>query len=158
MATNTPSLGNKNPSRSTQMGTSVPSTAATSGPRQTLEQQRAQDAWERTTEALHRAVDQKEYEKYEKAAKALPALIMNSGLMQVLAFCHEKGKAQADVAAHLRAWLARQYPRHFQSAEFSTFMQALMQAAPADYQAINAEAFAWLKWLRQMAAARNKGV
>ena len=32
-----------------------------------------------------------------------------------------------------------------------------MQASPADYQAINAEAFAWLKWLRQMAAARNKG-
>jgi CRISPR-associated protein Cmr5 len=36
-------------------------------------------------------------------------------------------------------------------------MQALMRAAPGDYQAITAEAFAWLRWLRQMAAARNGG-
>ena len=91
------------------------------------------------------------------AAKALPALIMNSGLMQVLAFCHEKGKAQAPVAEHLRTWLAGRFPATFkQGSGFEPFMQALMGAAPADYQAINAEAFAWLKWLRQMAAARNK--
>ena len=117
-------------------------------PRQTLEQQRAQDAW-------------KACERYSKehvnAAKGLPALIMNSGLMQVLAFCHEKGKAQADVATHLRAWLAGRFPKTVPSAEFGSFMQALMNARPAEYQAINAEAFAWLKWLRQMAAARNKG-
>ena len=117
-------------------------------PRQTLEQLRAQNAWNACTS----------YNKeHVNAAKALPALIMNSGLMQVLAFCHEKGKAQADVASHLRAWLAGRFPRSFKNADFSTFMQALMQASPADYQAINAEAFAWLKWLRQMAAARNKG-
>lgn len=114
----------------------------------TIEQQRAQNAWQACAA----------YNKdHVNAAKGLPALIMNSGLMQVLAFCHEKGKAQALVADHLRAWLAGQFPRSFKSAEFSTFMQALMQANPADYQAINAEAFAWLKWLRQMAAARNKG-
>ena len=44
--------------------------------------------------------------RHHPIAKGLPALIMNSGLMQVLAFCHEKGKAQADVANHLRSWLA----------------------------------------------------
>lgn len=114
----------------------------------TLEQQRAQNAWQAC-------------ERYSKdhvnAAKGLPALIMNSGLMQVLAFCHEKGKAQADVATHLRTWLAGRFPHNFKNGEFGSFMQALMQASPADYQAINAEAFAWLKWLRQMAAARNKG-
>ena len=79
----------------------------------TLEQQRAQNAWQAC-------------ERYRKdhvnAAKALPALIMNSGLMQVLAFCHEKGKAQADVASHLRAWLAGRFPRSFKNADFSTFM------------------------------------
>jgi CRISPR-associated protein Cmr5 len=30
-----------------------------------------------------------------------------------------------------------------------------MSAAPANYQAITAEAFAWLRWLRQMAPARQ---
>lgn len=119
----------------------------------TLEQKRAQNAWQAC-------------ERYSKdhvnAAKGLPALIMNSGLMQVLAFCHEKGRKDStrhieDVAAHLRAWLAGRFPNIVPSAEFGSFMQALMNARPADYQAINAEAFAWLKWLRQMAAARNKG-
>jgi CRISPR-associated protein Cmr5 len=55
----------------------------------TLEQQRAKDAWAKT-------------EKYKKEhinfAKGLPALIMNSGLLQVLAFCHEKGGTNEQVA------------------------------------------------------------
>ena len=116
--------------------------------RQTLEQQRAQNAWNASASYQSDHVN---------AAKGLPALIMNSGLMQVLAFCHEKGKAQADVANDLRKWLAKRFPKVCQGADFSAFMQALMQATPADYQAINAEAFAWLKWLRQMAAARKAG-
>lgn len=88
---------------------------------------------------------------------------MNSGLMQVLAFCHEKEKKAhgGEVAHHLRKWLASRFPGVFTRGEdFPDVMQALMTASPADYQAINAEAFAWLKWLRQMAAARlkdNKG-
>ena len=118
-------------------------------PRQTLEQLRAQSAWNACASYSKEHVN---------AAKGLPALIMNSGLMQMLAFCHEKGKAQADVAAHLRGWLAGRFPATFQQgSDFAAFMQTLMQASPADYQAINAEAFAWLKWLRQMAAARKAG-
>lgn len=126
---------------------------ASNAPRQTLEQLRAQDAWNVCVA----------YEKdHVNAAKGLPALIMNSGLMQVLAFCHEKGKAQAQVADHLRAWLASRFEtfktqrKPGGDADFSSFMQALMKAEPATYQAINAEAFAWLKWLRQMAAARKR--
>ncbi|MEZ5631521.1 MAG: type III-B CRISPR module-associated protein Cmr5 [Burkholderiaceae bacterium] len=143
MAT-TLSLGGKTQPQKPEAVASAPA----SGPRQTLEQKRAQDAWAACAS----------YSKdHVNAAKALPALIMNSGLMQVLAFCHEKGKAQAPVAEHLRTWLAGRFPATFkQGSGFEPFMQALMGAAPADYQAINAEAFAWLKWLRQMAAARNK--
>ena len=124
-------------------------------PRSTLEQQRAQDAW-----------DQCEHYQNEhvKVAKGLPALIMNSGLMQVLAFCnekgkacHEKGKAYEDVAGHLRTWLGKRFPSQLPDAGFAPLMQALMAAKPADYQAITAEAFAWLRWMRQMAAARVKG-
>jgi len=44
---------------------------------------------------------------------------MNSGLMQVLAFCHEKGKAQAEVANHLRAWLAKRFKDTFAQARNS---------------------------------------
>lgn len=134
--------------KSTPASSAPTSTVPASAPRQTSEQQRAQNAWDACAN----------YSKdHVNAAKALPALIMNSGLMQVLAFCHEKGKAQADVANHLRVWLTGRFKDTFkQGADFSAFMQALIQASPASYQAINAEAFAWLKWLRQMAAARNK--
>ena len=111
----------------------------------TLEQQRAQDAWN---------VSAKYKSEHINLAKGLPALIMNSGLMQVLAFCHEKGGDCEQVAADLRAWLASQKIGSATQSEFEPFMQALMQSSSHDYQRINAEAFAWLKWLRQMAAAR----
>ena len=129
------------------------SAASQNQPRQTLEQQRAQDAWAKS-------------ERYKKehvnVAKGLPALIMNSGLMQVLAFCHEKGKKEKgkcheDVAADLRTWLQRQFPQLIASADFEHVMQELMKAEPRNYQAITTEAFAWLRWLRQMAAARKGG-
>lgn len=116
---------------------------------QTLEQKRAQNAWDASGTYTDR---------HMKFAKGLPALIMNSGLMQVLAFCYEKGGENEKVAGDLRAWLAERFPTTFnRSTEFPAFMQALMKnTPPATYQAINAEAFAWLKWLRQMSTARVK--
>jgi CRISPR-associated protein Cmr5 len=118
---------------------------------QTLEQQRAQDAWNKCVNYSKEHVN---------LAKGLPALIMNSGLMQVMAFLHEKGSRDSqrhcgDLAKDLRAWLHRRFgdvPETFEG-----FMGALQEAEPRRYQAITAEAFAWLKWLRQMAAARPGG-
>lgn len=127
---------------------------------QTLEQLRAQNAWECATKTQSNT--SLDYDKYVNFTKGVPALIMSSGLMQVLAFCHEKGKKDnykhcEEVATHLRVWLSKCFPRVFAEPDFSEFIQALMKTAPQDYQAINAEAFAWLKWLRQMAAARKGG-
>lgn len=121
---------------------------------QTLEQRRAQDAWDCSDRARTQLGD-KGYEGYVKTAKGLPALIMNSGLMQVLAFCHEKGGANEQVATDLRIWLGRRFNGVDRDTGFELLMQALMKATPGDYQAITAEAFAWLRWLRQMAAARH---
>lgn len=113
----------------------------------TLEQLRANDAWNCSVG----------YGKdHVNAAKSLPALIMNSGLMQVLAFCHEKGGANQKVADQLRAWLCKRRGSE-RDPGFEAFMEELMRSSPADYQAITAEAFAWLRWLRQMAPARVKG-
>ncbi|MFA7667752.1 MAG: type III-B CRISPR module-associated protein Cmr5 [Burkholderiaceae bacterium] len=114
----------------------------------TFEQQRAQAAWQACAQYQ---------DAHVKAAKGLPALIMNSGLMQVLAFCEEKSAANGKVADDLRTWLAFRFPSVFDTgAEFNSFMQALIKADSPTYQAIHAEAFAWLKWLRQLAAARIK--
>jgi len=113
----------------------------------TLEQQRAQDAWNQCAS----------YKKdHVNIAKGLPALIMNSGLMQVLAFCHEKGKANEEVAADLRTWLNNRFNGVSRDPGFEAFMQSLLRADAATYQEITAEAFAWLRWMRQMASARVK--
>lgn len=113
----------------------------------TLEQQRAQDAWNQCASYTKEHVN---------IAKGLPALIMNSGLMQVLAFCHEKGKANEQVAIHLRTWLNQRFNNVARDPGFEMFMQSLLKATPADYQAITTEAFAWLRWMRQMSSARVK--
>ena len=89
-------------------------------------------------------------------AKSLPALIMNSGLMQVMAFLHEKSGKERGVhgrlAEHLRAWLHKRCNVH---EDFELFMQDTMELGPREYQALTTEAFEWLKWLRQMAVARQ---
>ncbi len=113
---------------------------------ETLEQKRARDAWERC--ASYR-------KEHVNLAKALPALVMNSGLMQVMAFLQEKGDQHDKVGADLREWLAGRFA--FVEPDFNAFMDGLLRAEPHEYQAITTEAFAWLKWLRQMAAARQKG-
>jgi CRISPR-associated protein Cmr5 len=114
----------------------------------TLEQQRAQDAWEKCAT----------YDKeHVNIAKGLPALIMNSGLMQVMAFMQQKGGKHEIVALHLRSWLSIRHPKVIPQHDFKAFMQAMMKTGPQDYQAINAEAFAWLKWLRQLSSARKGG-
>ncbi len=117
-----------------------------------LEQQRARHAWEKAKEGTQAGEECKKGE-YANIAKALPALIMNSGLMQVMAFCQdEKRTCHQKVALHLREWLHDQCGTPI---EFEEFMEKLMQADAAEFQRINAEAMAWLKWLRQMAAAQN---
>ncbi len=112
----------------------------------TLEQQRAENAWR---------VSRNYTDKHVNFAKGLPALIMNSGLMQVLAFCHQKGGEAEEVATDLRNWLHGRFRQVLTRPDFETVMQGLLSATPADYQAITAESFAWLRWLRQMASARN---
>ena len=114
----------------------------------TLEQRRAQHAWDKAGEGIGR-----HGKDYVNDAKGLPALIMNSGLMQVMAYLHDKGRRHEVLAEHLREWLAMQCgtPK-----EFEAFMQYLFALRDSrQFQAITAEAFAWLRWLRQMAAARN---
>lgn len=115
----------------------------------TLEQKRAANAWD---------CAQGSSSDYQNLAKGLPALIMNSGLMQVLAFLDEKGRKSSQVHCqvlgdHLRAWLSQRFPTELPKADFASFMPSLMKVEPRQFQAITTEAFAWLRWARQMAPA-----
>ena len=118
---------------------------------QTLEQRRAMDAWEKSGDRVH------EFGKeYVNLAKSLPALIMNSGLMQVMAFLHQKrSEVHKAVAKDLREWLHGRFGTEDQQG-FEKFMEAMMKDSRRN-QAMTAEALAWLKWLRHMASARRRG-
>lgn len=115
----------------------------------TTEQKRAQHAWRKAQEGI------RQHDKdYVNDAKGLPALIMNSGLMQVMAFLHGKGGRHDVLGQHLRDWLHEQCGTPL---EFEGFMRQLVEMEdPRRFQALTAEAFAWLRWLRQMAPACNK--
>jgi CRISPR-associated protein Cmr5 len=116
----------------------------------TLDQQRTADAWQC-------AQAQSQSKEYVNLAKGLPALIMNSGLLQVMAFLEEKGPKQQHcsvVARDLRAWLRRRFAEVPE--DFAGFMRALMNADSSKFQAITAESLAWLRWLRQLAAAISR--
>jgi CRISPR-associated protein Cmr5 len=118
---------------------------------QTMEQKRAAHAWK---------VTQGRGSEYTNLAKGLPMLIMQSGLMQTLAFLQEKGSKSSQahckiLAEHLREWLSSQFSKVVPNSEFSYFMEGLMNAKTLDYQLINAEAYAWLRWVRQISSAVN---
>lgn len=108
----------------------------------TLEQERARHAWDCCAN---------QGKDYANLAKGLPALIMNSGLLQVMAFLEGKDSHHGKLADHLRDWLHKQFdlPR-----DFPGFTNELLRADPRRYQQITTEAYAWLRWLRQMAPAR----
>jgi len=112
--------------------------------KETLEQRRARDAWEKSA---------KYKKEHADIAKGLPALIMNSGLMQAMAFMHDKGRAREEIAADLRQWLCEQcgVPRCFKD-----HMECLFKKNSQEFQQITLEALAWLKWLKLMASARQQ--
>ena len=118
---------------------------------ETLEQCRAKHAWEKSHEGVENCG-----KDYVKLAKSLPALIKNSGLMQVMAFLEDKKSSDAHraLAEHLRDWLHQRF-RDDVLDQYDGFMEAMLKDSRQN-QEMTAEAFAWLKWLRQMAAARKQ--
>lgn len=116
----------------------------------TTEQKRAAHAWAKASEGVAR-----HHKDYVNDAKGLPALIMNSGLMQVMAFLQGKGGRHEMLAGHLRNWLHQQCSTPEAFEEFMSHLAAMEDAR--QFQAITTEAMAWLKWLRQLAPAAEQG-
>ncbi|MER2527619.1 MAG: type III-B CRISPR module-associated protein Cmr5 [Candidatus Competibacter denitrificans] len=94
---------------------------------------------------------------YINLAKAAPALIMNNGLMQVLAFYQSKGKAHhIALGKHIREWLVLRFPAQRLNAGYADVMQSLFDSqTPRFYQEATDETLLLLRWIRQFAAANN---
>lgn len=117
---------------------------------QTLDQQRAQYAWERASR--NAMVD-----GYREMAKGAPALIMSNGLMSALAYYNSRTgsneKSAALILADLLGWLAK---RQIVPDDFTTAMTAFFSASSQNYMHAAEETLAMLKWLRQFADAVEK--
>lgn len=129
---------------------------------QTLDQQRAEYAWEQVSQAVQQSI----ITDYTREAKGAPALIMGSGLMQTLAYLRAKGKPQhLALLGHLCRWLGRtlggvpitnqdRFPPE-PAADFASVMAALHAAPSSLYLRATEEALALLRWIRQYADARK---
>lgn len=110
-----------------------------------LDQRRAAYAWEKVQGCG---------DEYMKLAKGAPALIMNNGLMQTLAFYEDKGKNHhRDLNRHIIDWLATYLTgQPVANVPFTTMMDSLLQADSAKYRRATQETLALLRWIRQFAA------
>lgn len=131
----------------------------------TLDQKRAQRAWDNVTVAAeHRVTGD-----YTNLAKAVPSLIMNSGLMQTLAFLQAKvDRKQPEyeiLLGQLCKWLGNtlgeipitandRFPPE-KAANFPIVMAALYNSPSSLYMRATNETMALLRWIRQFADARK---
>lgn len=124
--------------------------------RPNLDQQRAAYAWQCVQEYVQKCVQDRNSD-YTNLAKAAPALIMNNGLLQALAFYQSKGKSHhIALAKHIREWLTQRFPAQAPNAGYEAVMQSLFSSqTPRFYQEATDETLLLLRWIRQFAAASN---
>ena len=116
----------------------------------TLDQKRAEFAWEAVSQARRKLRDFKEYRNLVKGS---PALVMGNGLMAALAFYQSRGKCYASrLMQDMLEWLIK---RQGQSGvpQFAERMTAFQKMGTRDYMTATEETLAMLKWLRQFADA-----
>ncbi len=136
----------------------------------TIEQQRAETALEAVRNVAGRANDvQRMYASY---AKSLPAMILMAGLGQALATAMSKGAGSASggnaeawrlLVGHLEVWLVRRCPEspYRGAAPPETgdgpaglaLMRAIVDHDQRAYVIAQAEALAYLQWLKKFANA-----
>ena len=119
-----------------------------------LDQRRAAFAWDRVEDAAKKlggddGKKAKAYESYKNLAKAAPALVMNNGLMQTLAFFASKDKPHhQQLKADILEWLGRQMDL---PTEYERMMKELFEAESERYRLATEETMHLLRWLRQFA-------
>jgi len=112
-----------------------------------LDQQRAAFAWQRVEKAQNAMGDK--YSDYKNLAKGAPAMIMNNGLMQTLAFYHSKNKDHHQLlSGDLIAWMSQQFAM---PEDYSALMNGLFVADSSKYRSATEESMDLLRWLRQFA-------
>ncbi|MEO3430169.1 type III-B CRISPR module-associated protein Cmr5 [Pelagibius sp. CAU 1746] len=124
---------------------------------QSLAQKRAGHALDQI-QKMHR---KDEYGNYVAYVKALPAAIIMSGLGQALAMEKARGpetktdkvsRGHANLYYHLNTWLCKDWQDSPYS-RGSDVLEEITRKSEADYIRAQAEALAYLEWLKKFAVA-----
>jgi len=121
----------------------------------TLEQERAQRAWECVQKVTSKSQEFKN--KYGSLARKVPALVLTNGLGQTLAFLQAKGKNNpADehtvLFRHLSDWVLAQVGTDT-TASNPDLLRWVLENDSAAYRRATTEALAFLIWLKRFAEA-----
>lgn len=123
--------------------------------RQTLEQQRANQAWT----DIESVTGDKQQKKYGTLARKLPAMIQINGLGTTLAFLLAKGKndrndAHNVIFNHLSAWVLSQIESDSNANDLMTFVRGTSMST---YRRATAEAIEYGIWLKRYVEAKDWG-
>jgi len=127
------------------------------GSRSTLEQQRAAFAIKQIRDL--KEVGEAKYGHYVSYVSALPATIVMNGLGQALTTQVAKAKGKRDdphrlLFDHIASWLSRQIIElRVPESDLTRLIDHLMDADQKIYVRAQAEAMAYLNWLKQFARA-----
>lgn len=125
--------------------------------KRTMEQERAADALSKVTETEGK--DGQFLAKYVSYVEGLPATILMNGLGQAAATLLAAAKGKEDphkfLYDHLRKWLCRDAPQAPYRAQ-EDLLKAITGNDRATYLRAQAEALAWLVWLKKFAVAYLK--
>lgn len=123
---------------------------------QTLQQQRAANAWQAIGEVRSKQ-DKKTRNEYGSLVRGLPALILSDGLGQALAFLKAKAKGDTNTSAHglayrhVSAWVCVQLVGSAQD----DLLELVLKQNSHGYRQATTEALAYLQWIKRFAEAEN---
>lgn len=126
--------------------------------RQTMEQQRAKQAWD-AVEAVKNESDQarrKFHNEYGTLVRGLPAMIQVNGLASTTAFLQAKAKSGNDEKREysiLYEQLSQRLNKYLY--DNRDLMQIIMDGSSDQYRRATAEAIAYGNWLKRFVEARN---
>lgn len=97
----------------------------------------------------------RDWDDYRSKAKAAPAVVMENGLLQTLAFYQEKGgqdKPEGILAAHIGEWLAQ---GKYILDPGAGMVSDLMKLPTDRYRQATAEVLSLLSWIKRLAAGQH---
>lgn len=120
----------------------------------TLQQERSAAAWKQIDE-IATGRDKTFQKNYGSLVRGLPAMILQNGLAETLAFLDAKASAKAPHFAVVAKQLADGVREPLGMGENQALLGWVLDQPSAEYRRATSEALAYLQWLKRFAEAKD---